>query len=281
MTEAVALKQVLSDPVPLFDDDHVEWLMECVLKNRFLPCPDPDSIFVGDGNFQAVGAEFLGHFIRKGGLRKTSRVLDIGCGIGRMAVPLTQYLDVSNGRYCGIDPVAGGINWCQQKISSVYPNFEFRHVDIAHNLYNPKGAIDGLELSLPYEDRQFDFIIMTSVVTHLPDEEVSAYLREVERLLAPGGRLFMTAFIVDKSAQDNASGKRDGRLGFQRYDGGPCWFVPELPPLAAVGFDDGFLDRALTGAGLVTTTKSFGHWRGSPSDHYQDLFIAEYDGTGQ
>ena len=281
MTEVIALKKAPTDHVRVYDNDHVEWLMDTVLKNRFLPCPDPDSIFVGDGNFQAVGSEFLGHFIRKGGLQKTSRVLDIGCGIGRMAVPLTQYLDFDKGSYCGIDPVAGGINWCQQKVSPAYSNFEFRHVDIAHNLYNPKGAIDGLELVLPYEGNQFDFIIMTSVVTHLPDEEVSAYLREVERLLAPGGRLFMTAFVVDKVAQENVSNKRDARLGFQRYDEGPCWFVPELPPLAAVGFDDGFLDRALTGAGLTTITKSFGHWRGVSSDHYQDLFVAEKDGNGR
>ncbi|ATU94702.1 class I SAM-dependent methyltransferase [Phyllobacterium zundukense] len=278
MTEIIALKKAQPELTPTFNNDHVEWLMEIVQRNRFLPRPDPDSIFVGDGNFQAVGAEFLGHFIRKGGLLPDSRVLDIGCGIGRMAVPLTQYLDPAKGSYRGIDPVAGGINWCQQMISSAYSNFEFRHLDIAHSLYNPKGEINGLELVLPFDDRQFDFIIMTSVVTHLPDEEVSAYLREVERVLAPGGRLFMTSFVVDQSAQENPFNKRDARLGFQRYDEGPCWFVPELPPLAAVGFDDGFLDNALTHAGLSITTKSFGHWRGVPADHYQDLFIAECKG---
>lgn len=275
MTEVIALKKALPDPTSTIDSDYVDWLMNAVLRNRFLPCPDPDSIFVGDGNFQAVGAEFLGHFIRKGGLLPESRVLDIGCGIGRMAVPLTQYLDTEKGSYRGIDPVSGGINWCQKMISAAYPNFEFRHLDIAHSLYNPKGAINGLELVLPFESRQFDFIIMTSVVTHLPDEEVSAYLREVERVLAPGGRLFMTAFVADKLAQENPFKKRDARLGFQRYDEGPCWFVPELPPLAAVAFDDGFLDTELTRAGLSVVTKSYGHWRGAPADHYQDLFIAE------
>jgi ubiquinone/menaquinone biosynthesis C-methylase UbiE len=275
LTEVIALKKALPDPTSTIDSDYVDWLMNAVLRNRFLPCPDPDSIFVGDGNFQAVGAEFLGHFIRKGGLLPESRVLDIGCGIGRMAVPLTQYLDTEKGSYRGIDPVSGGINWCQKMISAAYPNFEFRHLDIAHSLYNPKGAINGLELVLPFESRQFDFIIMTSVVTHLPDEEVSAYLREVERVLAPGGRLFMTAFVADKLAQENPFKKRDARLGFQRYDEGPCWFVPELPPLAAVAFDDGFLDTALTRAGLSVVTKSYGHWRGAPADHYQDLFIAE------
>jgi ubiquinone/menaquinone biosynthesis C-methylase UbiE len=275
LTEVIALKKALPDPTSTIDSDYVDWLMNAVLRNRFLPCPDPDSIFVGDGNFQAVGAEFLGHFIRKGGLLPESRVLDIGCGIGRMAVPLTQYLDTEKGSYRGIDPVSGGINWCQKMISAAYPNFEFRHLDIAHSLYNPKGAINGLELVLPFESRQFDFIIMTSVVTHLPDEEVSAYLREVERVLAPGGRLFMTAFVADQLAQENPFKKRDARLGFQRYDEGPCWFVPELPPLAAVAFDDGFLDTALTRAGLSVVTKSYGHWRGAPADHYQDLFIAE------
>jgi ubiquinone/menaquinone biosynthesis C-methylase UbiE len=256
------------------NDEYVDWLMEAVVRNRFLPSPDPDSVFVGDGDFRTVGSEFLGHFIRKGGLRPESHVLDIGSGIGRMAVPLTQYLDPAKGSYRGIDPVSGGINWCQQKITPVYPNFEFRYMDIAHSLYNPKGAIDGLQLKLPFEDKKFDFVIMTSVVTHLPDEEVSVYLREVARVLAPGGRLFMTAFVVDKTAAENPLKKRDTRLGFQRYDQGPCWFVPELPPLAAVGFDDGFLDQALTRAGLSVFNKSLGHWRGVPADHYQDIFIA-------
>ncbi|SDP91661.1 Methyltransferase domain-containing protein [Phyllobacterium sp. YR620] len=281
MNEVIALKQARAERHLPFNEDHVRWLTDAVLRNRFLPRPDPDSIFVGDGDFQAVGAEFLGHFIRMGGLQPQSRVLDIGCGIGRMAVPLTQYLDSDNGSYCGMDPVAGGINWCQRMVSPAYPNFEFRQVDIAHSLYNPKGEINGLELKLPYDSRQFDFIIMTSVVTHLPDEEVTAYLREVERVLAPGGRVFMTAFVVDQSAQENRLKKRDARLGFQRYDEGPCWFVPEMPPLAAVGFDDGFLDRALTRAGLSIVTKSLGHWRGAPADHYQDVFIAEYREDGR
>ena len=88
----------------------------------------------------------------------------------------------------------------------------------------------------------------------------------------------MTCFVVDQVAADNPLKKRDARLGFQRYDEGPCWFVPELPPLAAVGFDDGFLEGALLRAGLSVMTKSFGHWRGIPSDHYQDLFVAELQG---
>lgn len=277
MSEAVLRHE--TRPAPTAQRVRVSWLTEAVLNNRFLPQPDAGSVFVGDGDFRAVGAEFLGHFIRLGGLRPEHRVLDIGCGIGRMAVPLTQYLDVGKGRYSGLDPVEGGIAWCRRFVTPVYPNFTFQRLDIAHKLYNPQGKISGEALKLPYPERQFDFVIMTSVVTHLPPDEVLVYLREVARMLKPGGRLFMTAFVVDGIAAANASGRRDPRLGFARDGDGPCWHVPEMPPLAAVGFDDGFLDQALEKAGLVVSLKSLGHWRGQDADHYQDLYVAECRGA--
>ncbi|MEO5324455.1 class I SAM-dependent methyltransferase [Mesorhizobium sp. CC13] len=278
MSEA-AIRHEATPAIAPAGDDRVRWLQDAVLHNRFLPQPDAGSVFVGDGDFRAVGAEFLGHFIRLGGLRPEHRVLDIGCGIGRMAVPLTQYLDAETGRYSGLDPVEGGIAWCRRFVTPVYPNFTFQRLDIAHNLYNPQGKISGEALKLPYADRQFDFVIMTSVVTHLPPDEVLVHLSEVARLLKPGGRLFMTAFVIDRLAAENTSGRRDPRLAFARDGTGPCWFVPDMPPLAAVGFDDGFLDQALEKAGLSVTFKSLGHWRGQDADHYQDVYVAESRGA--
>lgn len=277
MMEATLLHS--ARPRRLVDEDRIRWLAEAVLRNRFLPQPEPDNVFVGDGDFRAIGAEFIGHFIRVGGLREDSRVLDIGCGIGRMAVPLTQYLDPERGRYCGIDPVEGGIGWCQRTITPHYPNFAFRRLDIAHELYNPKGRLSGAALKLPFADRHFDFVIMTSVVTHLPPDEVLVYLREVSRVLVPGGRLFMTAFVVDRIAAANETGRRDPRLAFTRDGEGPCWFVPDLPRLAAVGFDDGFLDGAVRQAGLSLALKSLGHWRGTNASHYQDFLVAKRRGA--
>ncbi|WEX74328.1 class I SAM-dependent methyltransferase [Sinorhizobium numidicum] len=279
MSEAALLHApATAPPVP---EDRVQWLTDAVLHNRFLPQPGSESIFVGDGDFRAVGAEFLGHFIRMGGLRADNRVLDIGCGIGRMAVPLTQYLDPEKGRYNGIDPVEGGIHWCRRFITPIYPNFTFQRLDIAHELYNPRGKISGKALKLPFADRQFDFVIMTSIVTHLPPDEVLVYLREVERILTQGGCLFMTAFVVDRAAAANETGRRDPRLAFRRDGEGPCWFVPDLPALAALGFDDGFLDSALERAGLAVVLKSLGHWRGKDAGHYQDVIVAECRGAGR
>ncbi len=268
-------------PARLIDEDRVRWLLESIRCNRFLPQPDSTDVVVGDGDFRAIGSEFLGYFIRIGGLREDSRVLDIGCGIGRMAVPLTQYLDPQGSRYDGIDPVEGGIGWCQRTITPVYPNFAFQRLDIAHELYNPNGKINGRALALPFPDRHFDFVIMTSVVTHLPPAEVLVYLAEVRRVLSPGGRLFMTAFVVDGIAAANENGRRDPRLAFRRYRESPCWFVPNQPPLAAIGFEDGFLDKALERAGLSVALKSLGRWRGTNAGHHQDFIVAKRRGNGR
>jgi protein-L-isoaspartate O-methyltransferase len=72
------------------EESRLSVIMDTVERNRFLPAPAPESVFVGDGDYRAIGAEYLGHFVRLGGLKPSDRVLDIGCGIGRMAVPLTQ-----------------------------------------------------------------------------------------------------------------------------------------------------------------------------------------------
>ena len=48
--------------------------------------------FVGHGNFTATGCEFLRYFTEYGGMKPDNSVLDAGCGIGRMAIPMTHYL---------------------------------------------------------------------------------------------------------------------------------------------------------------------------------------------
>jgi 2-polyprenyl-3-methyl-5-hydroxy-6-metoxy-1,4-benzoquinol methylase len=64
--------------------------------------------FVGDGDYKAVGMEFRNLFTQYGGLKPEHRVLDVGCGIGRMAVPLTEYLS-GPGEYRGFDIVKKGV----------------------------------------------------------------------------------------------------------------------------------------------------------------------------
>lgn len=255
-------------PGPEFD-----WMLAAVQTNRFMPHPPPDSIFVGDGDYRAIGAEFLGHFVRIGRLQPHERVFDIGCGIGRMAVPLTQYLDPERGSYDGVDPVMEGILWCAQTITPAYPRFRFQRLDIAHPLYNPRGSLPGIEVRFGFANGSFDFITMTSVATHLPPDELVVYLQEASRLLAPGGRLFLTAFAIDqKTGQE--------RLSFKRWQDGPGWYAIDEAPLAAAGIDSTFLVEKATEAGLVVESLRPGHWRGISAAHYQDLLLAVKPGVG-
>lgn len=275
MTATLALRQNTPEPAPAIEPASPElaWLMAHVQTNRFLPHPPPDSIFVGDGDYRAIGAEFLGHFVRIGRLKPHERVFDIGCGIGRMAVPLTQYLDPERGSYDGVDPVMDGILWCAQTISPAYPRFRFQRLDIAHPLYNPQGSLPGNEVRFGFANQSFDFITMTSVATHLPPDELVVYLNEAARLLAPGGRLFLTAFALD----GQVTGQE--RLKFRRWGEGPGWYAIEEAPLAAAGIDASFLLEHATQAGLAVERLDPGHWRGHSAAHYQDLLVAVKPGV--
>lgn len=61
-------------------------------SSELLPPPDLQA-YVGPGPYHKVGREFLRYLINLCGLHPHEAVLDIGCGSGRMAVPLTKYLN--------------------------------------------------------------------------------------------------------------------------------------------------------------------------------------------
>lgn len=268
---ALALATRPSGDAAAISAQEVDWLVRSVQCNRFLPEPEPENVFVGDGNFRAIGAEYLGHLITIGGLQPRHRVLDIGSGLGRLAVPLTQYLDPQTS-YLGLDPVRDGIAWSQRAITPSYPNFRFRHLDIAHEIYNPGGLLRGDSLILPVGNASIDFAFMVSVVTHLPPAEVITYAREVARTLAPGGRFMVTSFVMDEIARLGL--RADQPYKFIRKDNGPDWYIDPSAPYGAVAFDDGWLQQVLEGAGLDVGVYSPGHWRGTPSAHFQDILVA-------
>ena len=92
-----------------------------------IPVPPAEllaSVNIGPGDYVGIGRRYLNNFVELGGLKPDHRVLDVGCGIGRMAVPLLEYLD-ERGSYEGFDIVPLGIDWCREKISPRRPSFRF------------------------------------------------------------------------------------------------------------------------------------------------------------
>src|ERR687892_593067 len=126
------------------------------------PCADPSSTVLasprGFGRSTsatpcrgaATADEFMAHFIELGGLQPDERVLDVGCGIGRMARPLAGYLS-SEGSYDGFDVNRDGIAWCRRRYRR-HANFRFEVADLFNARYNPRGAQRADEYRFPYDD---------------------------------------------------------------------------------------------------------------------------------
>src|SRR5215467_13063903 len=104
-------------------------------------------------------------------LRAGSRVCDLGCGL-EMA-----FLDFAE------DKISTGVGVDDQVESGTHGRWRRIHAD--------------LRARLPFDDAQFDHVVLLAVFEHLVQPE--AVLREAERILVPGGSLIMTwpAALVD------------------------------------------------------------------------------------
>ncbi|MHC4108707.1 MAG: class I SAM-dependent methyltransferase [Planctomycetota bacterium] len=126
-----------------------------------------------------------------------SRVLDIGCGPARLPLGLLGELG-SIERYEGIDVDRHAIAWCRRWITSSHREFRFTHLDIHNERYNPGGRIRlDDRFRFDFADGSFDVIYLYSVFTHMEAGDISIYLAELRRLLAPDGRVFLTAYLED------------------------------------------------------------------------------------
>lgn len=100
--------------------------------------PKSGEIFTGRGDFLRSGKKTVDHLIKHADLQHNSKVLDIGCGLGRVAVPMTDIL--TKGEYYGFDIVSGGIKYAQKNISKRFPQFHFLHHSLSNDLYTSGGG---------------------------------------------------------------------------------------------------------------------------------------------
>jgi SAM-dependent methyltransferase len=150
----------------------------------------------------AVGERLAERMRERGGLSPASSVLDMGCGPGRVAAPLTRFIDPASGSYEGFDVMPESIRWCRRAITPKHPNFRFQVADIHNAQYNPKGSQRADEYDFPYADDRFDVALAASLFTHLRPFEGERYLQEVSRVLRPGGRLLGTWFLINDEAAE-------------------------------------------------------------------------------
>ena len=244
---------------------------ELLAGRRDVLTPPRGLIYTGSGDFRRQGRQFLEYYIEYGGLRPYHRVLDVGSGIGRMAVPLTGYLS-ERGSYEGFDVVEAGVKWCARHISSRFPNFRFRYIPLKNDLYTSEGE-EASDLIFPYPDNEFDFIFLTSVFTHLLPEQVEHYLREIRRVLRPEGRVLATFFLITNGAE--ATRGRKSAFAFP-YDHGYYRLMDREVRSANVAYREDWLRKTAKEAGLGIERVLYGYWsRGIREEglDFQDMVV--------
>ncbi|MDY3558676.1 class I SAM-dependent methyltransferase [Gemmata sp. JC673] len=126
-------------------------------------------------------------------LEECEAVLDFGCGCGRVLRHLTHLPAALHG--CDSNPV--GVEWC------------------AEHLPTARFAVNALESSLDYDAGSFDVAYALSVLTHLPQPLQFHWMRELRRVLKPGGLLVVSLHgdaLVGKLNRAERADYRAGRL---------------------------------------------------------------------
>lgn len=163
-------------------------------------------------SYNKYGQNFLMYFINLCNLKKTSRVLDVGCGTGILAVPLTTYLN-KTGTYEGFDTNEKMVDWCKIHIYNQYPNFHFQTIDLYNGKYNPQGKIQPEKFKFPYKTGIFDLVVLSSVFTHMLPKDVGHYLKEITRVLKKGGRCLIT-YVLLNNHNDHLLNKKLSEVNF-------------------------------------------------------------------
>ena len=232
-------------------------------KNKILP--PRRLIYTGRGDFEKQGMEWLDFFIRDAGLTSNSSVLDIGSGIGRIAIPMMNMLE---GPYEGFDVVKTGVDWCRKNISSRKPNFRFQFVDLHNDLYKRKGR-NAADYHFPYEKKSFDFICAISIFTHLLPEETENYFRQITRVIKPGGCAVFTFFLLDEETHRLMVKNKNG-LQFL-YPFGHYSLLNLGVRSANVAYQRKYIHKLVEESNLKIIKEIKGSWCGRKKNHYLDF----------
>ena len=227
--------------------------------------------------FCSLGENFVSYFlVNHARITPDDRILDIGCGLGQKARPLTRILS-SKGSYSGLDVVPRAIDWCREHYCN-FPNFDFSFVDVFNKEYNPAGKLPAKDLVLPYPDDQFDCVLLCSVFTHLLPKAVEHYLSEIARVSKSGARVISTYFLINDEAR---SFIRSGRTHFPFVNAGSRWkriyrVADRKVPEKAVAYEEEWVRRLYLRERLSIVEITYGNWSGRKDlvQCLQDAIIA-------
>lgn len=138
---------------------------------------------VGPASLWAEKRQFQFEFLVAHGLRREHRLLDIGCGTLRGGIPLIDYLEA--GHYFGIEPRKEALDEAYKELAET--GLEGKSPTLI-NTAEPGDVRIGVPI---------DFAWAYSVLIHMPDEVVDAYMGLVAGILSERGAYYANVIIGD------------------------------------------------------------------------------------
>lgn len=162
---------------------------------------NPKGAIGREDEWESHGIEQL-QFLIHHGLHRTSRLLDVGCGVGRFSRRAVVYLDT--GHYTGVDISPKALEHAQALA-------EAEGWIAKHPRFLPNGDLD----LGPVADGIFDMIWAHSVFTHLPPQQITLMIKNAAVLLKHGGK-FLFTYKAAHQAQ---------RSGLKQFQYPPVFFA--------------------------------------------------------
>ncbi len=204
--------------------------------------------------FEAAALQMSDAITRLDLLKPDSVVLDAGCGCGAMALQWEKSMG-PNFRYIGFDVHELSIEWCRKHFRHD-KRFSFEFADVESSYGNSTVPLS--EFSFPVESGSIDFELAKSLFTHLVPDETKYYLAQTQRVLAPGGKALLTAFLFDDT---------DPNFVTPAFPFGdphlPVRWRLQARPAAAIAYGRQYFTQLVEDAGLKVVQIEASYWPGN------------------
>ena len=197
----------------------VGFLLLCAIVWRALirrvsvPCPSAFIWILENKAMERVAGGAV--IIQRARIAEGMRVLDAGCGAGRLTIPIAKHVG-ANGHVVALDVQSAMLARLADRVAKhALTNVTAVHAplgqgDIASSGQGPMGRLGGGAIGRD----EFDRAIMVTVLGEIPDKIPA--LREVHNSLKPGGILSVTEVLPDPHYQSKAAVRRMAKeVGFE------------------------------------------------------------------
>jgi SAM-dependent methyltransferase len=225
-------------------------------------------------NAMIQGDDLLKHLKIFTNYEKEKSILDVGCGDGSVVGAFARQNHV--GIYHGFDVKKKWI-FSLNKLFKNKSNYKFFYFDIFHTYYNKNGLKKPETFNFDLINKNYDLIIMQSIITHMTYKTISNYFKNCKSYLSKNGEIYVTVRLIDDDFDHNKVFDKKFCTKPMDYEGS-LTFTPNKPELLLAHKKNKIL-KLIDENGLKVHNFIEGVWyKGLKSldQHQHDVFILKH-----